>query len=554
MAISPQTVEEVQAVANVYDIISDYLPLKKIGVNYVALCPFHTEKTPSFVVSPTKNIFKCFGCGISGDAIKFVMEYEKISFSEAIVKIANRYGIKVKYTGKDIEAENRPIYEVMSKIAQFYQENLYLKEEVKNYIKQRDISPSVIRHFSLGYSPKEEGKFESFCKESGIDINLLKEIGILSEGKITDKFRGRLIFPIRDLKGNIVAFGGRAIQSGVLPKYLNSPESKIYNKSKVLYGLFENIEFIKESGEVIIVEGYMDLISLWQIGIKNVVATLGTAFTEGHVNLLKRFVKKAYIMFDSDEAGKKASIKAAKTLLSEGITPMYVFYQGFKDPDELSKAGIKTVKEILKNSEDFLIFLVNRIKQTKDIEDVKERLKIYQKLYEIVIDILRSIKEYQIRYSYISVISQELGIPASKLQTDIGILKTPQIEFKEKDESKLTKLSATEKAILKTAYYNPLLLKNCDFCDKINISKILMYYFDFIKNATPEEYEELRPEIDKIPVSIPEDQFYKILQKLHQRRVQEEERLIYSVLPEEEKEKFLSKLIQERKSNKEVLI
>ncbi|MEJ5173325.1 MAG: CHC2 zinc finger domain-containing protein [Hydrogenothermaceae bacterium] len=230
MAISPQTVEEVQAVANVYDVISDYLPLKKSGVNYTALCPFHNEKTPSFVVSPTKNIFKCFGCGISGDAIKFVMEYEKISFSEAIVKIANRYGIKVKYTGKDVEAENRPIYEVMSKITKFYQENLYNNEDAKNYIKQRDISPSTVRHFSLGYSPKEENKFENFCKENGIDIDILREIGILAEGKIVDKFRGRLIFPIRDIKGNTVAFGGRTIQSGVLPKYLNSPESKIYNK------------------------------------------------------------------------------------------------------------------------------------------------------------------------------------------------------------------------------------------------------------------------------------------------------------------------------------
>ncbi|MEJ5173538.1 MAG: toprim domain-containing protein, partial [Hydrogenothermaceae bacterium] len=321
---------------------------------------------------------------------------------------------------------------------------------------------------------------------------------------------------------------------------------------KVLYGLFENLEFIKESREVIIVEGYMDLLSLWQIGIKNVVATLGTAFTEGHGSLLKRFVDKAYIMFDSDEAGKKASINATKILLSEGITPLYVSYQGFKDPDELSKAGIKTVREILGKSEDFLIFLVKKIKQTKDIQDLKERLKSYQKLYEIIIEILRSIRDTHLKYSYISVISQELDITTSKLETDIGTLKTYKREFKEREESKISKLSHNEKALLKTAYLNPLLLKNCDFCDKMNISKILMYYFDFIKNATPEEYEELKPEIENISVSVPEDRFYEELQNLHQKNVQEEEKLVYSVLPEEEKEKFLFKFLQDRKSKKEV--
>lgn len=557
MAISPQTVEEVQRVVNVYDVISDYIQLKKSGMNYVALCPFHNEKTPSFVVSPTKNIFKCFGCGISGDAVKFVMEYEKLSFFEAILKLANRYGIKVEYIGKDRELERKPLYEAMSKVKDFYFESLLHNQDGKNYLTERNLSPSVIKHFEIGYAPKEINRLLEFCEKNNVDIGHLEQVGLIyknSEGRYVDKFASRIVFPIRDIKGNVVAFGGRAIQSHIIPKYLNSPESKIYNKSKILYGLYTNLEFIKEKGEVVIVEGYIDMISMWQIGVKNVVATLGTAFTQGHADLLKRFVKTAYLMFDSDEAGKKASIQAAKILLNVGIIPKYVMFENYKDPDELAKAGIKIVKEHLAKSEDFIVFIIERIKQTKNIESKQDRLIGYQKLYQMLMDLLRSISSPELRYSYIKLISDELDIPPSKIENDLEVNKTSVIENKKsKDGSFISKLNTNEKAVLKLAFDKPYLLKNCDFCDRIKISPTLKYYFEIVMFGSEDEYEEIKRDIESINISIPEEEFYNTLITIHKKNLLDEEERFYSILPDEEKERMISEKVR-RKSKKEVVI
>lgn len=555
MAISPKTIEEVQKTANVYDVISDYIPLKRSGANYIALCPFHSEKTPSFVVSPVKNIFKCFGCGISGDAVKFVMEYEKLSFSEAIIKLAAKYGIKIVYTGSDKQRQLAPIFEMTQKVAKFYTDSLIHSQQAKEYLTFRGISATAIKHFELGYSPTDSKHLLEFCREQGIQTEKLVEIGLLSDyknGKVVDKFAGRIIFPIRDIKGSLVAFGGRAIHPKQSPKYLNSPESQIYHKGKVLYGLFNNLEYIKEKSSVVVVEGYMDVISLWQIGIKNSVATLGTALTPEHAKLLVKYSKDVYLMFDSDEAGKKASLQAAKTIISQGVVPKLAVYEGYKDPDELSKSGLKAVTQVLNSSQDIILYIVSQIQATSEISDREQRLKRYISLYKILLELIVSINIPEILYSYTNLITSELGIPIEKLQKDINSL--PKRDTKPSNHTEntnhLDSLSINEKAILKTAIQKPYLLKNCDFCDKIYISPILKYYFELILSDRLDEYDEVSQIVNHIEHAVPEEEFYQELIRIHQKRemMLEREPLEFSFMSEEEKLAVLNKKILSRKN------
>lgn len=555
MALSVETVQEVQRTANIYDVISDYLTLRKVGSNYITLCPFHQEKTPSFVVSPSKNIFKCFGCGISGDAIKFVMEYEKLSFTEAILKLASKYGIKVRYIGSDKYTKLKPIFDITEKLKDFYIENLMHDKTAKSYIENRGIMPSAVKHFEIGFSPKDSSKILNFLKSNNIQIEKLVDVGLLTrykDGTILDKFFGRIVFPIRDTKGNVVAFGGRALEKDVLPKYLNSPESYIYQKGKVLYGLFNNIDYIKEKYSVVVVEGYIDLISLWQIGIRNVVATLGTALTQYHAKLLIKYVKDVYLMFDSDDAGKKATIEAAKNLIAFGIVPKVIIYNEFKDPDEMAKAGIKVVLDKIEKATDVILYTLSRIKQTKSIDSPQERLNIYTKLYKIIIDLLANIKDPDIRYSYITVVCEELNIPIINLQRDIeekaDAISRLNVDSDEEGNF-LHNLSLNEKAILKTAFENPYLLKNCNFCDKINISPILRYYFDLIlTQEDSEEYDIIKNQIQSIEHKVAQEIFYQELMKIHEKRTKhlEKESFESLVLPEEEKLKVIYEKISKK--------
>jgi len=530
LAISPETIDEVQRVSNVYDIISDYLSLKKTGSVYVALCPFHNERTPSFVVSPIKNIFKCFGCGISGNAIKFVMEYEKISFSDAIIKIAQKYGITVKYIGNDKEKHLKGLYSLTRQITDFYKNQLKESQIAREYLRKRGIQPQTIIDFEIGYSPENSERFNKFIQENDISIEDLNKIGLMSvhNDKIYDKFSGRIIFPIKDHKGNIVGFGGRAIDENRHPKYLNSPETQVYKKSKVLYGLFENSQIIKEKSQAVIVEGYMDLISLYQIGIKNVVATLGTALTKEHANLLKKYVKEVIVMFDSDEAGKKAAIRAAEILLSEGITVRYAYYTEAKDPDELSKKGLNAVKEIINNAEDVIFFLTLKLKEINSLED-KHQLMRYKTIYNYILMMLANVKDHGLKASYVNYLSQMLDKTPSKIELEIDdTKKQPENEYRfemEEETNKLNlKLSYKEKVFIKYIYQNPEALKD-EIFDKISFPEKIQYIIDLIKNNT--EYELLMSDIiqdTKIQPSY--ESFQNILNEFVKKYEKENQRLM----------------------------
>ena len=473
MAISPETIEEIYKTANIYDIVSKYINLEKSGSNYKALCPFHSEKTPSFFVSPSKNIFKCFGCGKAGDGIKFLMEYKGISYTEALQEVAQHYGIPIKYIGtSEDDKKLKGLYNVIDKIAEFYHSQLKKSPIAKEYLKKRNISANTAVQFKLGYSPENINELLEFAKKEGISIDELKEIGVLKEvakGKYIDRFKGRLIFPIRNHTGKVVAFGGRALKDGQIPKYLNSPETKIYIKSKVLYGFFENRDYIREKKEVIIVEGYFDLLSMYQVGIKNVVATLGTAFTSEQGKFLKKFAEKAILMFDNDNAGKKALIGASKILLSLDIDVYKVNLED-KDPDELAQRGKEHINLLLQNKKDIFEDLIEKIKLTEDLKERRDLISLYVDLANYIPDRVKVgllIKELskatQINERYL----ENVGIKLNK-------------NFHEELKLNLN-LTKKEKIVLKALINNrEEILKNFKDFDKIRGSKYFNYLIGLI--------------------------------------------------------------------------
>ncbi len=492
MAISPDTIEEVRRTANVYDVISEYLNLEKTGSNYKSLCPFHSEKTPSFIVSPQKNLYKCFGCGKSGTALSFLMDYEGLSFSDAIIKLANKYNIPVKFTKSEIDTEHlKDLYTVSEKIVKFYKNQLMNSLKGKKFLYERDIRTTTADYFNIGYSPENINDLIDFCKKEDIPIEKLKEIGIINvydNGKISDKFRGRIVFPIRDHRGRYVAFGGRSLSNNQQPKYLNSPETKIYSKSKVLYGFFEAKDQLREKKWAVIVEGYMDLLSLYQVGVKNVVATLGTAFTEDQGELLKKFVNKAILMFDSDKAGKKASIRTAKILYSKGIDVYYAPLEDGKDPDDIAKEGSKKVDQVIKNSKDFLAFLLEKIKVEKELKKKGEIIDLY-------LEMVSQIPDKTKQGLLIKKLSEETGLQESYLE----IKKNEN--FKKEEKIELSEyLSKNEQIILKTLVLNKEeLLKRFDKFDKIEGSGNFELLVREILNKD-EIDDEIRERILQFPV------------------------------------------------------
>ncbi len=487
MAIAPESIDEIKSQVNVYDVISQYLPLEKVGSSYRALCPFHPEKTPSFYVSPQKNIWKCFGCGKSGSAITFVMEYEGLSFSEALIKIAEKQGIKLKFTGKDKFQENKKYYQLLELVSKFYQQQLRTSPKARKYLSDRNILPSTIDKFNIGYSP-EDDSFIKWIEKNNINKEDLVKIGVISsiESK-KDKFSGRIIFPIKNLQGKIVGFGGRSIEPNKSPKYLNSPETQIYKKSEILYGLYESKDLIRELKEAILVEGYFDVISPYQIGIKNVVATLGTALSLKQTKMLKKFVNKVYILYDSDEAGKKAAIRAAKMLLYQGIDVYYVNIEN-KDPDELAKNGYNSFKQHIEKSTRFTEFLLEKIKQSKDLIQRK-------KLIEIFLEMLSYMQDKIMAGQYLNKLSEITGIDKVFLE-----IKSVQIneDSPEEEDIDLNRLTYNEKILLKGLLESKEeTLKIINKYGKIFISDYFNYLMDLI-NKEKNEYDILN-KLQNIP-------------------------------------------------------
>jgi DNA primase len=380
MRIPEQKIDEIRNSADIVDIISGYVQLKKRGKNFIGLCPFHQEKTPSFTVSEDKQIYHCFGCGNGGNVFKFLMEFKNISFVEAVEEIADHLGMKIQYDKEvydEKQNELEEFYEVNLLAARFFSDSLLKSsegEEAREYLKNRGIKLQTQRTFGIGYAPYGWDNFLFHAKENKIDLTKAKTLGLIDineKGEYYDKFRHRVIFPIFSPNGRVIAFGGRILEKrDDIAKYLNSPESPVYSKRRSLYGLFHSKDDIRKLDRAILVEGYMDLVSLFQAGVKNVVASSGTSLTEEQVQLLSRFTKNIIILFDADPAGQRASIRSIEILLKQNFEVKVITLPQGEDPDSfISKYGKEKFESLVHSAKNFLEYQTAQFEEQGMFDD-----------------------------------------------------------------------------------------------------------------------------------------------------------------------------------------
>lgn len=368
--ISKEVIEKIFDAARIEDVVGDFVSLKRRGVNMIGLCPFHKEKTPSFFVSPSKNIFKCFGCGKGGNSVDFVMEHEKFTYPEALRYLAKKYHIDLveqEQTPEEIASmnERESLYHLTAFAHTFFQEQLNQTDEGKSialsYLNERSIRSDIIKKFQLGYSPEVWDAFTKKALENGYKKDFLEKTGlsIFKEGKAYDRFRGRIMYPIHGISGRVIGFGGRIMSKEKSPaKYVNSPESEIYHKSNVLYGLYFARTEISRKDLCYLTEGYMDVISMHQAGIENVVASSGTSLTTEQIKLIKRFTPNITILYDGDAAGIKASFRGIDMILEEGMNVRIVLFPDGHDPDSFARErnGDEVQRFLDEQSRDFITF------------------------------------------------------------------------------------------------------------------------------------------------------------------------------------------------------
>lgn len=371
--IDRTTVDKIYAAANIVEIIGDYVTLKRKGVNYMACCPFHNEKTPSFVVSPSKGLYKCFGCGKGGNAVTFLMEHESVSYPEALKMVAKRYNIPVEEreeSEEDIRRNNdrESMFAVNSWAAEYFMNYLHNESEGRSvglsyFRQQRRLTDATIRKFGLGFCPSYGDRMTTDALKAGYKEEYLKMTGLTkareSDGHLYDPFRDRVIFPVHNISGRVVAFGARTLRSDKkVAKYLNSPESEIYSKRNEIYGLYFAKRAIQQQDCAIMVEGYLDVISMHQVGIENVVASSGTSLTQQQIRLLSRFSRNMTVIYDSDPAGIKASLRGIDLILQEGLNVRVVLLPDGEDPDSFARSHTadEVRQYIADHEQDFLNF------------------------------------------------------------------------------------------------------------------------------------------------------------------------------------------------------
>ena len=435
--IDQATIARIRDAIDIVQVIGDFVPLKRQGSDYVACCPFHQEKTPSFHVSPSRQYFNCFGCHEKGNAITFLMKHEQMTYVEALKWLGNKYGIEVNDVQESFEEIQRKNHRdsllIINEYAGKYFTNALLNtDEGKSvgltYFRERGFTDETIREFQLGSSKKEKDAFTKDAIAAGYKKSLLLELGLSVEkqdgpyaGEVTDKFHERVMFPIRSVNGKIVAFGGRILSSEKSPvKYMNSPESEIYHEKKVLYGLYEARNSISQKKNCYLVEGYTDVISMHQAGIQNVVASCGTALTEEQVLLLKRFTQKITIIYDGDQAGVNAALKGINLFLQKGMNVKVVLIPGGEDPDSFARTHRREeIEDFLeKSEEDFIVYQFRNLSRNLNGDPYEEGKMIN----EIALSV-SMIDDAGIRSAYITRASDLLGIGREDFTEKVNALR-----------------------------------------------------------------------------------------------------------------------------------
>ena len=416
-----ELIEEVRTSNNIVDVISGYVKLNRKGSSYFGLCPFHNEKSPSFSVSPNKQMYYCFGCHAGGNVITFLMEYERYSFIEAVQALADRAGIKlpeVHYSKEEqAKADKKAAIMEMNKLAANYFYSRLKSDAGKNgleYFRQRKLSDETIKHFGLGYSLQYSDDLYRYLKQKGYSDDILKESGLISYNEKygpSDKFWNRVMFPIMDVNNKVIGFGGRVMGKGE-PKYLNSPETICFDKSRNLYGL--NFARITKEKYMLLCEGYMDVIAMHQAGFTNAVASLGTAFTSQHAMLLKRYTDEVILVYDSDEAGTKAALRAIPMLRTVDMSVRVLRMEPYKDPDEFIKnLGADEFKKRIEQAKNSFIFEVEMLEKDYNMSDPESKTRFFKEVAKKLLDF----KEELERENYIQTLASIYKIDSEMLRS-----------------------------------------------------------------------------------------------------------------------------------------
>ena len=525
--ISQKTIDKIFSTIRVEEIIGEYVQLKRAGSNFKGLSPFHEEKTPSFVVSPSKQIWKDFSSGKGGTAITFLMEIEGFTYPEALRHAAKKYGIEieedqVEYSEeqKKAQSEREILYKIHEVANTFFQENLWETEEGKtialSYFKERELHDDIIKKFQLGYSPEKKNAFTEYALAKGYEKEILEKSGISifpeNSPSGIDRFRERVIFPIHSFSGRVLGFGARILKSNVkTAKYLNSPETEIYHKSNVLYGLNQSKQAISRENLCLLVEGYMDVISLHQSGIENVVASSGTALTTEQIKLIKRLTENVTILFDGDAAGIKASFRSIDMLLSEGMNIRVVLFPDGDDPDSFARKNPRDfVEDFIKNqAKDFIDFKAEILLKEANNDPIKKA--------EAIRDIVKSIgfvSNALKQEVYLKQVSTQFGLSEQSLFNELGVQKqvVQQQKPAEKRDTNVVKLEKVQEF---TETINPLLVL------EEKLVELMLKFGQFkLFRKTPDNENYETTVIEEIINHLEEDQ-YQPISPLNQKIIEE---------------------------------
>ena len=525
--ISQKTIDKIFSTIRVEEIIGEYVQLKRAGSNFKGLSPFHDEKTPSFVVSPSKQIWKDFSSGKGGSAITFLMEIENFTYPEALRHAAKKYGIeieedKVEYSEeqKKAQTERELLYKIHEVANTFFQEILWENEEGKaiglSYFKERELHDDIIKKFQLGYSPEQKDAFTKYALEKGYEKEILEKSGIsiFPENTPTgvDRFRERVIFPIHSFSGRVLGFGARILKSNVkTAKYLNSPETEIYHKSNVLYGLNQSKQAISKENLCLLVEGYMDVISLHQSGIENVVASSGTALTTEQIKLIKRLTENVTILFDGDAAGIKASFRSIDMLLAEGMNIRVALFPDGDDPDSFARKHPRDFVEnfIKTEAKDFIDFKAEILLKETQNDPIKKA--------EAIRDIVKSIgfvSNALKQEIFIKEISTKFELSEQSLFNELGVQKqiVQQHKPSERKETNVVKLEKVQEVL---ENINPLLVL------EEKLVELMLKYGDYVLDRkTPENEAYQITVIEEIINHLDEDQC-EIISPINQKIIEE---------------------------------
>lgn len=503
--IPQETINAIIETARIEEVVREFVSLSKSGSNYVGICPFHKEKTPSFIVSPAKNIFKCFGCGKAGDSVRFIMEHEHYTYPEALRYLAQKYGIIIEEKEKTpeeikLQSEREEMFNVNS-FAQKYFSDILHNNETGNaigmsYLYERDFKDAIINKFQLGFCLDNKDAFAQHAIRNGYSKDILLKTGLCTgnEERLYDRFQGRVIFPIHNLTGKVVGFGGRILTNDkTKAKYLNSPESEIYNKSKTLYGIYFAKNEIIRQDNCILVEGYADVISMHQAGFENVVASSGTSLTKEQILLISRYTKNVTMLYDGDAAGLKAALRGTDMILEEGMNVKVVVLPPEEDPDSFARHNsATTVEQYLKdNAKDFIEF--------KTILLLKDSTNDPVKKAEVTRDILESVSvipDAIYRATYIKKCSQLLDIAEQTLMNELNKLLRAKIGKIHKTEQELPEVEP----ITVREQHNPEDdLQNKSLCQEKELVRLLLNHGNKFINL---EMTQENGSVETVPVSV----------------------------------------------------